>query len=104
MHAMAVITFSYSCNQRVLSEMAMDFATNVGPQLDGLRWKAYLNDQARRRAAGVYLFCDRQTARAYEAGPHVQALRESPMVADVHAEVFAIMDDPSLLSHAPLDQ
>jgi len=104
MQAMAVITFAYSCSQETLSELAMDFATNVKPDVEGLCWKIYLNDPVRRRSAGLYLFRDLQSANAYLEGPHVRGLREARIVSNVSTEAFQTMQDPSILSSAPLDE
>lgn len=104
MQAMAVITFSYSCSQDSLHELATEFATSVKPHIDGLVWKIYLNDPDRKRSSGLYLFRDLQTARAYAEGPYVRGLRQAPMVSDVSVETFQIMYDPSIQSGAPLEQ
>jgi hypothetical protein len=104
MQAMAVITFTYSCSQETLSELAMDFATNVKPGIEGLLWKIYLNDPERRRSAGLYLFRDLQSANAYLEGSHVQGLRRAPIVSNVTTEAFETMQDASIRSSAPLEQ
>ncbi len=104
MQAMAVITFRYSCNQEALSELAMDFAITVKPDVEGLIWKIFLNDPDRQRSAGLYLFRDVQSANAYLNGPYVQRLREAPIVSNVTTEAFRTMQEASIRAGAPLGQ
>jgi hypothetical protein len=102
MQAMAVITFSYSCPQQDLGDYALDFATHVKPQIDGLQWKIFLNQPELRRSAGVYCFRDIEAAHDYVDGPYVEALRNAPVVREVTAQVFETMEEASLLAGAPL--
>lgn len=102
MHAIAVVTFSYSCSQAALNEFAKDFASNVKPEIDGLEWKIFLNQPELRRSAGIYFFDDIESAHNYVDGPYVEALRNAPMVREVSAEVFETMEQASLMAGAPL--
>ena len=99
---MAVITFTYSCSQEELSKLAMDYATNITPNVEGLVWKIYLNDADNRRSAGLYLFRDVQSANAYVNGSHIHELRQAPIVSDVSTEVFQTMKEVSIRSGAPI--
>lgn len=102
MQAMAVITFTYSCSQEELSGLAMDFAMNVKPNIEGLIWKIYLNDPDKRRSGGLYLFRDVQSAIAYVSGSYVEGFRKAPIVSDVSIEVFQTMQEASIQSGAPV--
>ena len=102
MQAMAVITFSYSCSQAALDDFAIDFATNITPEVDGLEWKIFLNQPELRRSAGIYCFRDVESAHNYVDGPYVDALRNAPLVREVSAEVFQTMEEASLKAGAPL--
>lgn len=104
MQAMAVITFTYSCNQEALSELAMDFATQVKPEVEGLIWKIFLNNPDHQRSGGLYLFRNLQSATAYVEGPYVKRLREAPIVSNVTTEVFRTMREASIRTGAPLGQ
>jgi len=96
------IRFTYSCSQETLSELAMDFATNVRPNVEGLVWKIYLNDPDRRRSAGLYLFRDVECANAYVNGSYVQGLSRAPIVCDISIETFQTMQEPSIVSGGPI--
>lgn len=104
MQAMAVITFTYSCDQEALSELAMDFASRVKPDVEGLIWKIFLNNREHQRSAGLYLFRDFQSANAYLNGPYVQRLREAPIVSNVTTEAFRTMQEASIRAGASLGQ
>jgi hypothetical protein len=102
MEAFVVVRFEYSCSQAKLAELAMDFATNIKPTVDGLIWKIYLNDAERRRSAGLYRFRDVDCADAYVNGPHVENLRRAPIVGNICIETFQTMHEPSIRSGSPL--
>jgi hypothetical protein len=96
------ISFTYSFSQNSLSELAMEFATKVKPNVEGLIWKIYLNNPDRRRSAGIYLFHDLESASAYLSGPYIQDFRKSPLVSDISIEMFQTMQEPSVESGGPV--
>ena len=102
MQVVVLISFTYSCSQDDLTKLAMDFATNVKPNVEGLVWKIYLNDPERKRSAGLYLFRDYESASAYLNGAYARGLSEATIVSGVSAEIFQTMQEPSLQSGAPV--
>jgi len=102
MEAVAIVSFTYTCDEETLSELAMDFATNVEPSVEGLIRKIYLNDPERQRSAGIYLFRSLQSANRYVNGLYVQGLRGVPFVSSVSTEVFQTMLAPTMRYGAPL--
>lgn len=99
---MVVMTFNYSCTPADVESMALNFAASVKPVTKGLAWKVFLQRPEDNRSGGVYLFRDRTSAAEYLDGEYVKALRESPVVGNVSAEVFDVMLDASIEAGAPL--
>ena len=58
----------------------------------GLSWKLWLLDRERASAGGLYLFEDREAARAYAEGPILEQLRRSPAVRALRTELLPIVD------------
>ncbi|MGW8370454.1 MAG: YdhR family protein, partial [Gammaproteobacteria bacterium] len=104
MNVIVVIRFTYSCSENELCELAMDFASNVKPNVDGLVWKIFLNDPERRRSGGLYLFHDLETANVYLNGSHIQGFSRSTIVSDVSTDVFPVMRDASIRAGVPLPE
>ena len=67
----------------------------------GLVWKLWLLDEPTGEAAGIYLFADSAAARAFVAGPMLDALRQNPGISDVRARVLPVVVD---LSRATLGE
>ena len=102
MSAIVVVEFSYEISRAELEEMALDFAENANPIVDGLVWKLFLDQPKPGRSAGVYLFADTDAAQAYVDGPIVSGLRSTPGLSDVSAKAFEVLDEASLRTGAPL--
>jgi hypothetical protein len=102
MNAIVVVEFTYEISRGELEEIALDFADNVKPIVDGLIWKIFLDRSETGRSAGVYLFADKAAAQAYADGPIVSGLRSAPGLSDVSAKTFEVLDKASLRAGAPL--
>lgn len=78
-----------------LSDLAQDIAVE-----DGLIWKIWTENEAERRAGGIYLFADPASAARY-ADKH-KARLEGFGVRDIVARSFAVNADLSAITRAPL--
>lgn len=97
----AIVQINFSFNVPVSEQVqaSMDKA-DMFNQVDGLLWKIWLLDEAERISGGIYLFEDRERARAYADGEIVAELcRQRP---DISVRVFDIMEQPSRITRAPL--
>ena len=104
METIVVINFTYDCNEKTLTDAAINFAANVKPNVDGLIWKFFVKDPDRRHSAGIYLFRDLECANAYLNGNYVRQFSQSQIVSDVSVETFQTMREPSILAGAPIDK
>lgn len=78
-----------------LSGLAHDIAAE-----DGLIWKIWTENEAERRAGGIYLFADPASAARY-ADKH-KARLEGFGVTGIVARSFAVNADLSAITRAPL--
>ena len=69
----------------------------------GLAWKVWLMNEAENEAGGIYLFESKDTAQAYMSGPIVAALKASPVISDISAKLFDVMEEHSAVTRAPLN-
>lgn len=71
-------------------------------KVPGLIWKIWGFDDAIGQAAGLYLFADEATARAWGEGPMRESLSASPGVADIRATYFDVDETLSAMTRGPL--
>ena len=102
MATIVVINFTYSCDEKTLSDLAMNFAANVKPDIDGLIWKIFGNDPDRRHSAGLYLFRDLESANTYLNSSYARQFSQSQLVSDVSVETLETMREPSIRAGAPI--
>ena len=67
-------------------------------EVPGLNWKAWLINEQRREAGGIYLFENGATAARYLSGPIVAALKNKPGIKGVEIKLFDILEGPSKLT------
>jgi hypothetical protein len=70
----------------------------------GLVWKVWLMNEAESEAGGIYLFETKDAVQAYLSGPIVATLKASPVVSDISAKVFDVLEEHSAITRAPLNQ
>ena len=103
MSAIVHISFRHSWTDEELHQGARSFALEVKPQVPGLIWKIFTNDEASSQSCGIYLFDTLDAARAYVAGERVQGMKESTELSDVTVRVDEVMEAESILTGAPLE-
>ena len=67
-------------------------------EVEGLKWKAWLINEERREAGGIYLFENEAAAARYVNGPIVDALRDKPGIERVEIKIFNLLEGPSKLT------
>ena len=69
----------------------------------GLVWKVWLMNEADSEAGGIYLFESKDAVDAYLSGPIVASLKASPVISNISAKVFDILEEHSAVTRAPLN-
>lgn len=86
------------------AELAEAFGPNAEliAKVPGLRWKIWSLNEATSEFAGIYLFDDKDSAKAYLEGPIIAQVSAHPALSDISAKQFGIVDDFSAITRAPL--
>jgi hypothetical protein len=61
----------------------------------GLVWKAWVFNEARNEAGGIYLFESANAVEAFLDGPIVTDLENHPALTDLRVKTFDVLDVPS---------
>jgi hypothetical protein len=83
--------------ERAVAPMAEAIAN-----VDGLEWKIWLLNEAECTAGGVYLFADETAAHAFLAGSLVAQVKDAPIVRDLRAELFGVLEDLTTITRGPV--
>ena len=70
--------------------------------IPGLRWKVWLMNEAEHSAGGIYLFESEAAVKAYMAGPIVAAMMASPVISNIEAKVFDVLENHTKITRGPL--
>jgi hypothetical protein len=95
------INFKFSVTPTELTEAFAPLAGEIA-KVDGLRWKIWSLNGAKREFAGIYLFDDEPSANAYLAGPIIAQLGQHPALSEITAKQFDVLDQPSAATRAPV--
>jgi len=70
--------------------------------VEGLIWKIWVFQKDVSEAGGIYLFANRETAKAYLNHPVIQAMRSNPAVVSTQSQLWDVERSLSALTRAPL--
>lgn len=68
----------------------------------GLLWKVWLMNEVDHEAGGIYLFESEASAQAYLAGPIVAGLKASPVISDISAKLFDVLETHTAITRGPV--
>jgi hypothetical protein len=68
----------------------------------GLLWKIWIVNEHTREAGGIYLFNDESSVEAFLEGNIVAELKKNPVVSDIEAKIFDVMDRHSKVTRGPV--
>jgi len=80
-----------------VKELAGKFA-----ELDGLEWKVWIMNEARKEAGGIYLFKDQDSMDRYLGGPLAKAVVSHPALKDFSVRQFDVMPDITAITRGPV--
>ena len=97
------INFKYSGSA---AQLSADFAPAAQPIADtpGLRWKVWILNEEARESGGIYLFDDEASVQGYLSGPIVASVGAHPALSDISVKVFGVLEAPSLITRAPIQE
>ncbi len=95
------VNMNFSISRADLEAGWLDAAKPIA-DTPGLVWKIWLVNEADHEAGGVYLFESEEAAGAFLGGPIVAALKSAPIVSNLRAKLFEIMERHRAITRAPI--
>jgi putative monooxygenase ydhR len=100
-YAILHLRFKLRASPAVFLANSGEAATRIAT-VEGLIWKIWLLQEEEFEMGGIYLFANRETAKAYLNNPVIQALRNNPAVVSAHSQLWQVESSLSALTRAPL--
>ena len=95
------INFKFSVSPAELAEAFTPLAEPIA-KVSGLRWKIWSLDEATSEFAGIYLFDDADSIKAYLEGPIIAAVSKHPALSDFSIKQFGVIDGFSAITRGPI--
>lgn len=95
------VNLKFSIPRADLTDAWLNAAQTIA-DAPGLVWKVWLMNEAENEAGGIYLFENRAAAESYIGGPVVASLKSSPVVSNISAKLFDVLEEHSAVTRAPL--
>jgi len=95
------LNLNFSISRTELETAWLEVAQPIA-EVPGLRWKVWLMNEAEHEAGGIYLFESESAAQSYVTGPIVAALKSSPVVSNISAKLFDILESHSAITRGPV--
>lgn len=95
------VNLTFSISSAELEAAWLEVAQPIA-EVPGLRWKVWLMNEAEQEAGGIYLFESEAAAQSYLAGPIVAALKSSPVVSNISAKLFDVLESHTAITRGPL--
>jgi hypothetical protein len=77
-------------------------AATIIASVEGLIWKIWVMQEEEFEMGGMYLFANRETAKAYLNHPVIQAVRSNPAVESTQSQLWDVDSSLSAITRAPL--
>jgi len=95
------LRFKLRVPPQALIAHSREAATTIA-SIEGLIWKIWVLQEEQSEIGGMYLFADREAAKAYLNHPVVQAVRSNPAVVSTESQLWDVENSLSALTRAPL--
>ena len=82
-----------------------EFCEDIAKQIaavPGLLWKAWVFNEARNEAGGMYLFENKCALRAFVEGPIIAQLKSNPSFENVRLSTLELLESPSAVTRFPV--
>ena len=95
------INFKFSVSPAELAEAFEPLAEPIA-KVPGLRWKIWSLNEATSEFAGIYLFDDAGSVKAYLEGPIITEVGRHPALSDFVIKHFGVLDGFSAITRGPI--
>ena len=83
--------------EQLADQLAAPFA-----EVDGLRWKIWILNEAESEAGGIYLFEDEAALSSFLAGPLAAQVSSHPALSEMSVKPFDVMSGPTAAARGPV--
>jgi hypothetical protein len=97
------INFQLSVSAKDYEQACLPAAQPIA-DTPGLRWKVWLMNEADHEAGGIYLFDNEASVQGFLAGPIVEAVKSNPVITDISAKTFDVMETLTAITRGPVDE
>ena len=94
------INFKFNVTGDEYEEMAAQLA-GAFAEVDGLRWKIWIMNQAQSEAGGIYLFDGEASLESFLAGPLAAQVSGHPALSEMSVKPFDVLSDPTATTRGP---
>ena len=95
------INFKFSVTPAELAEAFGPLAEPIA-EVPGLRWKIWSLNEDTSEFAGIYLFDDADSVRAYLEGPIIAQVSKHPALSDINVKQFGVIEEFSAITRGPV--
>jgi hypothetical protein len=95
------VNFKFNIPRSAYEKAAADLA-GAFAEVQGLRWKIWLMNEAESEAGGIYLFDSESTLRAYLEGPLAAQVSSHPAFSEMSVKQFEVLDAPTAIDRGPV--
>ena len=85
-------------------ELAQEFEAAAVPiaEVPGLKWKIFGMDEERGEAAGIYLFEDDASCKAYLEGPIIARMKTLEAFSEITMKYFDVVEGATAITRGPV--
>lgn len=95
------INFKFNVPRADYEEAVSPLATPIA-EVDGLRWKIWIVNEAESEAGGIMLFDDEASTKAYLDGPIVAQIVSHPALSDFSVKQFDVIEEETATTRGPV--
>jgi hypothetical protein len=95
------VNFKFNIPKSDYEKAAADLA-GLFAQVEGLRWKVWLMDEAASEAGGIYLFDSESSLKAYLEGPLAAQVSAHPAFSEMTVKQSDVLDAPTAITRGPV--
>lgn len=94
------VNFKFSVSRAEYEQTAASLAGSFA-EVQGLRWKVWIMNEADNEAGGIYLFEDDASLQDFLAGPLAAQVTNHPAFSDMSAKQFEVMPAITAITRGP---
>jgi len=95
------INFKFSITKTEYEEAVSSLA-GAFANIDGLRWKRWVLNEAENEAGGLYLFNDQSALDTFLNGPLTEQVKSHPAFSNMTPKPFDVMPGPTATCRGPV--